>query len=159
MRQRFFQYPNRWILFSSSSYQAGGNQFKPVTPVEATEWFLRNGLEVPKDLYEFLPTAPELQTTDKPETSEQIGSYQEPPNGQKYGPVMDEWGNPTTLTYYSPCYWILHGHHGGQNWRKALTPGGSCRVASRQWPCHASKSDPVSGSFGALLPAGKQRDD
>lgn len=134
-KSTLFQYPyNRWILHTSPSYAAAGQRHAVLSQAEAVIWFLNNGLEVPKDLYEFLPPPPNQQTpqTMPAEYSEQVDGYQEPPNGQKYGPVMDEWGNPTTLTYYSPRHWILFGSHryhdavcigDPYNWRKAITPG------------------------------------
>jgi hypothetical protein len=119
-----FQYPyNRWILHTSPSYAAAGQRHAVLTPAEAVIWFLNNGFEVPKDLDEFLPPPLNQQTpqTTPAETGKQVEGYQEPPNGQKYGPVMAEWGNPTTLTYYSPCRWILFGTRSGQSWRRAVT--------------------------------------
>jgi hypothetical protein len=65
-----FMFPsNRWILHTVPAYEAAGNRYTPLTENQATDWFLRNGLEVPQDLYEFLPAPTERQTKPQKESA------------------------------------------------------------------------------------------
>jgi hypothetical protein len=72
------QFPgNRWTLLLETKL-AGGNQTlksdtRGLSPTEASEWFLRNRLEVPGCLYEVLAPLPEQRPTDKPETRHSLG--------------------------------------------------------------------------------------
>lgn len=51
-----YQYPGkRWILCTDPTFGAAGKRYESLTQAAVADWFLRYGLELPDDLYQYLP--------------------------------------------------------------------------------------------------------